>query len=186
LAEPSQNKEAYPLAGINSNHLKVLNQYCYECHNDKKSKGKFRVDSLPLKIYNSQDAESWQKVLNAMNAGDMPPEDEKQLQAQEKADLLGALATAMVDLRNKMSDRHGEIAMSRLNQREYKNTLRELLGVEINVGQLPSDHGLGDFDTNGASLYMSSNQVESYLELGKEALEEAIDQYLASSIEPSS
>ena len=67
----------------------------------------------------------------------------------------------MVALRLKMNDRHGEIAMSRLNRREYRNTLRELLGVEINVSQLPADHGLSNFDTNGASLFFSSNQLES-------------------------
>ncbi|MDB4403670.1 DUF1592 domain-containing protein, partial [bacterium] len=78
-----------------------------------------------------------------------------------------------------MSDRHGAIAMSRLNRREYRNTLRELLGVEINVSQLPADHGLGNYDTSGSSLYISSNQIESYLELGREAVEEAIDRYLA-------
>ena len=177
FAAAARAQEAsYPLAGINETHLQTLKTYCLECHSEK---GKFRVDDLPLTIGNSATAERWQKVLNALNSGQMPPEDEKQLPAQEKANLVDDLGQAMVALRLKMNDRHGEIAMSRLNRREYRNTLRELLGVEINVSQLPADHGLSNFDTNGASLFFSSNQLESYLELGREAVEEAIDRYEA-------
>jgi hypothetical protein len=174
-----QKSTSYELSGIGDWHRGILKKYCQECHNEKKSKGKFRIDNLPLTIKDSPTAELWQKVMNSLNAGEMPPEDEKQIKPDEKADFLDDLAHAMVGLRDKMSDRHGEIAMSRLNQREYRNTLRALLGVDVNVNQLPSDHGLGNFDTNGASLYISSNQIESYLELGKEALEEAIDRYLS-------
>ncbi len=169
----------YPLSGITSKHLGILKENCFDCHNEKKHKGKFRVDDLPLVIKDPQDAERWQKLLNALNAGEMPPEDEKQPPVQVKADLIDDLGLAMVALRQKMGDRHGQIAMSRLNQREYRNTLRELLGVEINVSQLPSDQGLSNYDTDGASLYVSSNQLESYLELGREAVEEAIDRYQA-------
>lgn len=173
------SEAGHPLEGVNAQHLKLLKGYCADCHNEKKSKGKFRIDELKLTITSSNEAESWQKVLNALNAGEMPPEDEEQIPAKEKADLVDDLGQAMVGLRKKMSDRHGEISMGRLNRREYRNTLRELLGVEINVSQLPADHGLSNYDTSGASLYVSSNQLESYLELGREAVEEAIDRYLA-------
>lgn len=172
----------HPLTGINQPHLDLLHTYCASCHGEKKTKGKFRIDELQLTIGTPADAERWQKVLNALNAGEMPPEDEKQIPDQQKADLVDDLGRAMVTLRKKMSDRHGEITMSRLNRREYRNTLRELLGVEINVSQLPADHGMGNFDTSGASLYISSNQLESYLELGREAVEEAIDRYQARSV----
>ena len=63
--------------------------------------------------------------------------------------------------------------MRRLNRREYVNTLKDLLGVEINVSELPSDTGPGGFDTVGSNLFMSANQIEQYQALGREALEEA-------------
>ncbi len=65
--------------------------------------------------------------------------------------------------------------MRRLNRREYRNTLRELLGVEIDVNELPADTGTGGFDTSGTNLFMSSDQFEQYLALGREALDEAFD-----------
>jgi len=173
------SEKSHSLSGINSKHLDLLNTHCASCHNEKKSKGKFRIDKLSLTIQTTADAERWQKVLNALNAGEMPPEDEEQVPSLEKANLVDDLGREMVTLRKKMSDRHGAISMSRLNRREYRNTLRELLGVEINVSQLPADNGLSNYDTSGASLYISSNQIGSYLELGREAVEEAIDRYLA-------
>ena len=174
--------KSYPLSGINSQHLGTLKRYCADCHNPTKASGRFRLDDLRLTIHTSEEADRWQKVLNVLNAGEMPPENEVQLPTQTKTDLVDDLGQAMVALRLKMSDRHGEIAMSRLNRREYRNTLRELLGVEINVSQLPADDGLSNFDTNGASLFLSSNQLESYLELGQEAVEEAIDRYQARNV----
>ena len=63
--------------------------------------------------------------------------------------------------------------MRRLNRREYGNTLRELLGVQINVSELPSDSGTGGFDTAGQNLFMSATQIEQYHSLGREALKEA-------------
>ena len=64
--------------------------------------------------------------------------------------------------------------LRRLNKREYKNTIRDLLGVEIDVTELPQDGGAGSMDTVGAGLSMSSDQFASYLALGRKAIDEAI------------
>jgi hypothetical protein len=93
-----------------------------------------------------------------MNSGDMPPDDEKQPVSAVKANFLDDLSHVMVAARRELSDQHGVITMRRLNRREYKNTLRDLLGVEINVSELPSDTGTGGFDTVGSNLFMSGNQ----------------------------
>jgi len=160
-------------AQMAAKHQALLKDYCVSCHGPKKQKGKFRADDLPFTITNVVTAERWQKVLNAMNAGDMPPEDEAQPPNESKADFLDDLSNAMVAARRNLNDQHGIITMRRLNRREYKNTLRDLLGVEINVAELPSDTGTGGFDTCGSNLFMSANQFEQYQSLGREALDEA-------------
>ncbi|MEY5025752.1 MAG: hypothetical protein RLZZ244_1280, partial [Verrucomicrobiota bacterium] len=55
----------------------------------------------------------------------------------------------------------------------YKNTLRELLGVEVSVGELPADGSATAFDTVGSGLFMSSSQFESYRQIGRKALDAA-------------
>jgi len=160
-------------AVMNNKHQALLEANCVSCHGPEKQKGKFRVDDLPFEVTNLETAEKWQKVLNQMNSGDMPPEDEKQPKNEAKADFLDDLANVMVAARRSLGDQNGVITLRRLNRREYKNTLRELIGAEINVSELPPDGGSGGFDTVGANLFMSANQIEQYQALGREALEEA-------------
>ena len=131
---------------MDSKHRQVLDMHCLKCHDERNQKGKFRLDNLPFKISEIETAERWQKVLNAINSGEMPPENQKQLPSAAKTDFLDNLSKAMVLARKSLTDQKGMITMRRLNRREYKNTLKELLGVEINVSELPGDTGTGGFD----------------------------------------
>ncbi len=162
-----------PRAVMPEKHRALFKEHCIACHGPEKQKGKFRVDELPLEITTIESAEKWQKVLNTLNAGEMPPEEEKQPSTAAKTDFLDDLANVMVAARRNLSDQNGTLTMRRLNRREYKNTLRALLGIDINVSDLPADTGTGGFDTFGSNLFMSANQFEQYQNLGREALEEA-------------
>jgi hypothetical protein len=162
-----------PQAVLAEKHRAVLKDHCVSCHGAENQKGTFRVDDLPFTITTIEVAEKWQKVLNAINAGEMPPEDEKQPAKDAKADLLEDLSQVMVAARRTLNDSQGVITMRRLNRREYANTIRDLLGVEIDVRSLPADSGAGNFDTAGASLFMSSDQFQLYRSLGAKALSEA-------------
>ncbi len=166
---------AEPHAAMSPPRREFLHAHCQKCHGAKTQEARFRVDDLPLAITDLATAERWQKVLNALNAGEMPPADEPQPPAAAKADFLDELAGVMVKARKSLGDQDGAITMRRLNRREYQNTLRELLGVEISVSELPADTGAGNFDTVGSNLFMSSNQFEQYLALGREALDEALE-----------
>jgi hypothetical protein len=177
LLAPSVLLAADP--AMSDKHRALFKEHCVSCHGPDKQKGKFRIDDLPLVITNVETAEKWQKVLNAMNSGDMPPEDEKQPPNEAKADFLDDLSNVMVAARRALNDQHGVITMRRLNRREYKNTLRDLLGVDINVAELPSDTGTGGFDTFGSNLFMSANQFEQYQSLGLQALDEAFTRFTA-------
>jgi hypothetical protein len=113
----------------------------------------------------------------------MPPDDEKQPEGAAKTNFLDDLSHVMVAARRSLGDQQGAITMRRLNRREYRNTLRELLGVEINVSELPPDTASEGFDTAGANLFMSSNQFEQYQALGLEALAEAFERQAAAAVE---
>ncbi|MEY2598602.1 MAG: hypothetical protein RLZZ142_861 [Verrucomicrobiota bacterium] len=151
-----------------------LEQYCVSCHGEEKQKGKVRLDTLLPAIGDLETAERWQKVLNAINAGEMPPEEERQPKGEEKAVFLEQLSEAMVQARRRLSDSGGVLTMRRLNKREYQNTLRELLGVPVDAKDLPNDGGGGSFDTAGKALFLASDQFEQYVLLARRALDQAI------------
>ena len=105
----------------------------------------------------------------------MPPEDSGQPDGIEKADFLDELAQTMVSARRSLADSGGRITMRRLNRREYQNTIEQLLGLKVDVSSLPADGGSGTFDTVGASQFISSDQIEQYLKLGRSAIDEAFE-----------
>jgi len=172
-----------PKASLDERHHALFKEHCISCHGEKTQKGKFRVDELPFTITNLETAEKWQKVLNQLNSGEMPPEDEKQPASEGKADFLDELSNTIVAARRLLSDQKGRITLRRLNQREYRNTLRALLGVQASVSELPSDTGAGSFDTVGSNLFMSSTQFEQYRGLARDALDEAFDRHQKSSLD---
>ncbi len=126
-----------------------------------------------------EEAERWQKVLNVLNSGEMPPEDSGQPDNTEKADFLDDLAKTMVVARRALSDSGGKITMRRLNRREYLNTIERLTGVKVDVSSLPNDGGSGTFDTVGAAQFISSDQIQQYLKLGRSAIDEAFERRAA-------
>jgi hypothetical protein len=158
-------------------HFDFFDAYCLDCHDTDTQKGKVDLEALSFNITSIEQAELWQKVLNAMNAGEMPPEKKTQPKNTETADFLEDLAKTMVLARKKLSDSGGQITMRRLNRREYQNTIESLTGVSLNVDSLPADGGSGTFDTIGASQFISSDQFEQYLELGRTAVDEAFARY---------
>lgn len=161
-----------PKAILPKKHLDILEYYCFDCHDSASEKGNVNLEDLSFEI--SQDiatAERWQKVLNAINSGEMPPKKKDQLTPDEKTAFLGDLSVQMVTARRVLADTGGVITLRRLNRREYENTMETLLGVRPDVTNLPPDQINPGFDTAGASLFFSSNQLEQYLAVARKTLE---------------
>ena len=155
-------------------HKEFLTAHCTACHNADEMNGGVRLDDLPLAIGDVATAERWQKVLGVLNSGEMPPEDEAAPPDADKAKFLEVLSQQLVVARKALADSGGVITMRRLNRREYVNTIRDLLDVEIDARDLPADDDGGSFDTIGSSLFFSSDQFEHYLRIGRAALDNAI------------
>src|SRR5262249_16972552 len=69
----------------------------------------------------------------------------------------------------------GRVVLRRLNRAEYENTVRDLLGVEIDLKELlPLDTSAHGFDNVGAALHVSSFLMERYLAAADAALNVAI------------
>jgi hypothetical protein len=162
-----------PRAQFDEKQREFFQDYCVECHNAEKHKGKLRLDDISFSIETVEAADRWQKILNELNSGEMPPDEAKeQPERGRKTEFLDQLSRTLVTARKVIGDQGGRITMRRLNRREYRNTIRDLLGVEIEARELPADGGTGTFDTVGSSLFMSGDQIEQYLALGRRALDD--------------
>lgn len=62
---------------------KILHNYCYDCHGEKKNKGKIRLDTLPT-LEQKVRLELLSKLEEQVHLAEMPPEDEKQPNPTER------------------------------------------------------------------------------------------------------
>jgi mono/diheme cytochrome c family protein len=162
-----------PAARVRSATPPLLQTHCVRCHDAEESHGGFRIDTLPAVIDSDDTADRWRKILGVLNAGDMPPQEEPQLDPTAKTELLDDLSRVLVVARKALADTGGRITMRRVNRREYVNTLEELLGVHVEPLGLPADGGGGAFDTAGDNLFISADQIEQYHEIATAAVQEA-------------
>ncbi len=152
-----------------------LNQNCLECHGAEKPKGKFRVDNLSSNFSDQASREGWLAVLKRVQAGEMPPKGkprppEKDITAMTS--WISARADA-AELARRAAE--GRVVLRRLNRAEYTNTVRDLLGIEIDLREhLALDGSMDGFDNVGTALHLSSFALERYLEAADAALNIAI------------
>ena len=161
-----------PKVTIADTHKVFFKAHCVKCHSERAQKGQVRLDDLPFEITTLKTAERWQKILGVLNAGEMPPADQPQPDEKAKTELLAELSDTLVKARKVIGDQGRVSVLRRLNRREYVQTIRDLLGVETDASGLPDDKGAGSFDTLGSSLYLSSDQLERYLQTGRVAVSE--------------
>ncbi len=175
-SEPVQSAESPVVATVSQKVFSpFLNQYCVRCHGEDEQNGQVRFDKPVWGITNNDSAQRWQDVLDILNAGDMPPEDEPQPSTAELAKVLDSLTGTLITARRRLTDTGGEIAMRRLNRREYANTIRDLFGFEIPADMIPADNEAETFDTVGSDQFFSSSHFDKYLELGREIVARGLE-----------
>ena len=155
----------------------VLTKLCYHCHGAEKQKGKLRLDTLSANLLeDTRSAERWHEVRTVINLGEMPPENEPKLTADERRMILDWL-NSTIELASKLrQSKGGRVVMRRLNHNEYRNTLSDLLGVSLDYTQdFPPDGVSPDgMLNNGSSLQMSDIQLEFYMAAARAALDRII------------
>ena len=151
-----------------------IEKHCVKCHGPKKQKGKVRLDELSLDISNNSQAQLWLDVLDTLNAGDMPPEDEEQPGLEELTITLRELTEGLKKAKSMLSDQGQATTMRRLNRREYANSIKHMFGFTLNPNELPADDPGEHFDTIGSDQYFSAYLFDKYLELGRKIAKDAL------------
>ena len=151
----------------------VLQSLCFECHGAEKQKGDLRLDTLGADFAT---AEAWHDVLDQLNLGEMPPPKAKQPTESQREILTRSIDRFLRSAAEAKRFSEGRVTMRRLTRYEYANTMRDLLGIDLDYArELPPEPASPDgFLNNGATLEMAPAQLESYLKVARQALEIAI------------
>lgn len=173
LSPPAESKtEAWP---AQEQVRAFLTQHCLECHGAAKPKGMFRIDKLSGDFGDQAVRERWLAVLKRVRAGEMPPKAKPRPQATEITAITGWISARAEAAEAARRAAEGRVVLRRLNRVEYENTVRDLLGADVNLKDLLAlDGSMDGFDNVGAALHLSSFAMERYLDAADTALNLAI------------
>ncbi len=152
----------------------VLKTHCFDCHGGDKPKGDLSLETLDADF--THNAEAWKTVMERVNDGSMPPKKKPQPSAEQRKLVSEWVATQLIIYEKHETATNGRARIKRLNRAEYVNTLRDLLGAEVDPEQLPEDGIAAGFDNVDAALDLSSSLLGSYLEAIDLALDTALNQ----------
>ena len=143
-----------------------LEKYCISCHGGAKPKGELSLE--PFRDVGSMVSQRkiWDSLVKQVASGEMPPKgkDRARPTVTEVEDF-NKLVKSIFDYsdRNAKPD-SGRVTMRRLNRIEYRNTIRDLMGVDFDPTEdFPSDDIGHGFDNIGDVLTLSPVLMERYL-----------------------
>lgn len=145
----------------------LLTQYCGRCHNDKKQEGGVDLVSFPDDAAAQAKRNLWKHAHARVMAGEMPPEDAKQLTPDDRTKLAKWLSEAAEYLDCDPAHRDpGPSLFRRLTHAEYGRTISDLFNTYLDprndLGFPAEDVGDGHFDNLAASLQISPQLMEKY------------------------
>ncbi len=153
----------------------VLVDYCYGCHGDGVSKGQVAFDGYASDEALLADSRLWMAVLKNVRAGVMPPVEEGHSPQPEEVKKLEDWIKYQAFGINPAHPDPGRVTLRRLNRLEYRNTIRDLMGIDFNseVEFPPDDTGHG-FDNIADVLTVSPLLMEKYLQAAESIVNTAV------------
>ena len=166
--------ETTGIAEFKKNIKPLLENYCFDCHADGANKGNVAFDEFKTDQAVMENHNLWLHVLKNLRAGLMPPQKKSQPTSEEKA-RIERWIKASVFAANPRNPDPGRITIRRLNRVEYRNTIRDLLGVEFDTATAfpPDDTGHG-FDNIGDVLTLPPMLLEKYVVAANQIITEAV------------
>lgn len=156
--------------------LPLVKQYCLKCHSTEEQQGDLDLERF-TKFDEVRKAQPiWQKVVEMLDNGEMPPKKSRQLSVVERKQLRDwARSYLDAEARANAGD-PGSVVLRRLSNVEYDNTVRDLTGVDLRPGrEFPVDGAAGEGFTNvGEALAMSPSLLDKYVAAAKAIASHAV------------
>lgn len=153
-----------------------LAKHCVRCHGPDKVERDLRIDTLSRDFASGADGHLWAEIVERINAGEMPPEDEPQPSEDEIAAVVSQLDARIREGRAARMAARPAVAHYRLSRREYQNTVYDLLGVRYDPakpGELNADPRWQGYERIGSQLSLAPSHVERYYRAAETVLDRA-------------
>jgi hypothetical protein len=178
-------EEEAPALEFEKDVLPLVDKYCMDCHEGDKPKGALDLVRFETREMVLDSFAIWQRMAMRIENKEMPPRKEENLPTDEERQTMVTWIKGLKfdegDCDRLASEETtnwypGYVMSRRLNRHEYENTMRDLLGNDLELSEMfPADGAGGEgFDTNGSTLFLSAIQIEKYLNAADLAVESAL------------
>ena len=152
----------------------ILEKYCFDCHGDGAKKGNVAFDEFATDQAIFDNPELWLHALKNLRAGLMPPPKKPQPTPEEKERIVHWIKRSAFNIDPQNPD-PGRVTIRRLNRTEYRNTIRDLIGVNFDTQNTfpPDDTGHG-FDNIGDVLTLPPMLLEKYIVAANQIVSQAL------------
>jgi hypothetical protein len=163
-------------AGFTEKVAPFFEKNCVSCHGPEKKKGKVTLHDIHGDLSAGEGLDHWEDVLDMLESGEMPPEDEPQPDPAERQAIVDWIDAG---LRSGIAKPLGEEpapTARRLTNFEYENTMADLLGFRLDlIDDLPKDPVKPYVSNNTAEfMLLGPEQIERYLASARRAMASAI------------
>jgi hypothetical protein len=140
----------------------TIDQYCVTCHNARLKSGDLVLENADV-AHLANNIAVWEKVVRKLRAGVMPPQGARRPDDATMHALIASLETSL-DQVAEAQPNPGRPLLHRMNRAEYKNAIRDLLALDVDVATLlPPDDSAYGFDNISDVLGVSPSLQERYL-----------------------
>jgi hypothetical protein len=154
----------------------LFEQYCYVCHGLESPQAGMSLERLATQGVTDDNFHQWQKVATALEQKVMPPKGMPQPSDEERRQALSWIRARMTAYANQHDGDPGPVTVRRLTSGEYAYTIKDLTGLDLNVGiDATSDSVGGEGFTNfGDVQFMQDANLERYLKAAKIIADHAV------------
>ena len=156
----------------------VLQTYCAGCHAGPSPRGGMRLvftDETDARSALKEDGGFWERVANELSGRHMPPAGRPQPTDAQRDLLVEWIQNTVLTTDGKPDP--GPFMVHRLNNREYANTVRDLLYLPPTfdvTADFPADERGDGFDNNAGTLTISPLLIERYLAAAEKSVVAAL------------
>jgi hypothetical protein len=155
----------------------TFQKYCFECHGTKKPEAGLSIEKLVTGFSIGAHWQQWEKVAEMLEAGLMPPiEADEHPTDAERAAAAGWIRDSLQAYETDHAGEPGHVTVRRLTSAEYAYAIRDLTGIDVNVGIDTSNDSVGGegFANFGDVQFVQDESIERYLEAAKLVADHAV------------
>src|SRR5262245_56112413 len=171
---PVHTTSAAPAGAMTADAAReVIAEYCLGCHDKGGAKGDLVLEDFdPASPDRRPDVA--EKMIRKLRAGMMPPPGAERPEASTVDALASTLETRLDQLAAR-NPNPGRRTFQRLNRAEYWQSVRDILGLDVDVTAfLPPDTISANFDNIADAQGMSATVLEGYLRAATKISRDAV------------